>query len=147
MDDRDGFYTLSGYLRQDGEALTAAMEDYLEMICRAMAESGAVRLKELARRLHVRPSSASKMVAHLGKLGYLDAERYGRILVTEKGFAAGNYLLYRHRALTDFFRLLNQTEDELELVEKIEHFIDRRTLENLAGLTDILSNWQGNRLD
>ncbi len=43
----------------------------------------------------------------------------------------GRYLLHRHRVLQDFFCTLNHTEDELELVEKIEHFINHRTVENM----------------
>ena len=46
----------------------------------------------------------------------------------------GAYLLKRHEALNRFFCLLNESEQELELVEKIEHFMDRRTVENIAAL-------------
>ena len=37
--------------------------------------------------------------------------------------------------LQAFFCTLNGTADELEQVEKIEHFMDRRTVENLDRLT------------
>ena len=60
MDEGD-FRTLKGYARQKGPGLTAAMEDYLEMICRCAGEEGFVRVRQLAHRLHVSPSSASKM--------------------------------------------------------------------------------------
>ena len=62
MVDAKGFYTIKGYQIQEGAELTPAMEDYLEMICRLMETHTVVRLGELAEVLHVKPSSASKMI-------------------------------------------------------------------------------------
>lgn len=90
-----------------------------------------IRVSSLAASLHVRPSSASKMLDNLRKAGYIDFKKYGSIMVTDKGYEEGRYLLHRHRVLQDFFCTLNHTEDELELVEKIEHFINHRTVENM----------------
>lgn len=138
MVDKNGFYTMKGYQIQEEAELTPAMEDYLEMICRMMEDCTVVRLGELAERLHVKPSSASKMIRLLSETGYIDAEKYGYILLTEKGRLSGNYLLYRHDVLQRFLCKLNDSESELEQVEKIEHFFDKRTVENLDKLTAIL---------
>lgn len=127
------FHTLKGYPMET--ELTAAMEDYLEMICRLMGKRAVVRSGELAEMLHVKPSSASKMIQQLKLTGYLYAEKYGYILLTEKGRKAGDYLLYRHDVLQRFLRALNHSDDELEQVEKIEHFLNKSTLENLSALT------------
>ncbi|HPE16802.1 MAG TPA: iron dependent repressor, metal binding and dimerization domain protein [Oscillospiraceae bacterium] len=129
------FYTMKGYQVNAPGELTPAMEDYLEMICRLLGQKEVVRIGELAERLHVRPSSTSKMIGLLKSAGYVDSEKYGYILLTEKGREAGNYLLYRHEVLRRFLCALNHTEDELEQVEKIEHFLDRSTVENLSALT------------
>ncbi len=99
-----------------------------------------VRIQELSERLHVKPSSASKMVNALKERGYLSFEKYGYLTVTPKGREAGNYLLYRHNVLHEFLCLLNDSENELEQVEKIEHFIDRRTIEHLQALLDELNS-------
>lgn len=138
LEKHEGFYTLKGYARNEPEGLSPAMEDYLEMICRLCREAGVARVSELAQTLHVRPSSASKMVANLREAGYLSFERYGYIVPTARGEEMGRYLLQRHRVLHSFFCLLNGSEEELRQVEKIEHFIDRRTVENLARLTEKL---------
>ncbi len=136
MEQDAGFYTLKGYQRFDHVGnLTAAQEDYLEMICRMLRRQEPVRVNELADRLHVKPSSASKMLSLLKDDGYLSFERYGRITATQKGLAAGEYLLYRHAVLQEFLCALNGTESELTQVERIEHFIDRVTVENLERLT------------
>lgn len=138
MVDTKGFYTMKGYQINEAAELTPAMEDYLEMICRLMEDCSVVRLGELAEGLHVKPSSASKMIRLLSETGYINAEKYGYILLTEKGRQAGNYLLYRHDVLQRFLCILNHSESELEQVEKIEHFFDKRTVENLDKLTAML---------
>ncbi|MDD2956318.1 MAG: metal-dependent transcriptional regulator [Oscillospiraceae bacterium] len=130
------FYTLKGYSLQKSGAVTGAMEDYLEMICRLARSGVSARVGLLAAKLHVRPSSASKMVGQLRRLGLVAFEPYGAAVIpTPRGRELGEYLLWRHHLLHRFFCRVNGTENELELVEKIEHFLDRRTLENLCQLT------------
>ena len=63
------FYTQKGYQMRSQHALTGAMEDYLEMICRQAEADGCARIGLLAEGLNVRPSSASKMVYQLRTLG------------------------------------------------------------------------------
>lgn len=140
----EGFYTMKGYERCNGEELTTSMEDYLEMVCRMETEGAPIRVGSLAASLHVRPSSASKMLNNLREAGYIDFKKYGTIMVTDKGHSEGRYLLHRHQVLHDFFCALNHTEDELEQVEKIEHFINRRTVENMEQMIPFLSRFTGN---
>lgn len=135
MDKAGDFYTLKGYQVKETGPLTPAMEDYLEMISRLLRKNKVVRIGELAYELHVKPSSASKMIRQLKAAGYVEFENYGYISLTEKGQKAGDYLLYRHDVLYRFLCVLNHTEDELEQVEKIEHFLNRTTVENLHTLT------------
>ncbi|MBS5844042.1 MAG: winged helix-turn-helix transcriptional regulator [Clostridiales bacterium] len=136
MENGSGFYTLKGYSLNENEKLTSSMEDYLEMICRILQKNEVVRIRELAENLHVKPSSASKMVNNLKEAGYIEFKKYGYIAITQKGLETGNYLLHRHRVLHDFLCLLNHTKDELEQVEKIEHFINKITIDNLERLTE-----------
>ena len=131
-------YTQMGYRLQNAGGLTDTMEDYLEMIARCAQETGYVRMNQLAERLHVRPSSASKMVGKLKELGLLDFEKYGLIGMTEEGRAVGQALLRRHDILHRFFCLLNRSANELEQVERVEHFIHPDTLEHLEALTQRL---------
>ena len=125
------FYTLKGYNMKKETNLTNSMEDYLEMICRLMDDKRYIRVNSLAEKLNVKPSSASKMVLKLKERGYVYFEKYGVIMLTEKGREQGKYLLYRHDILHKFFCLVNKSENELEQVEQIEHFINRDTIENI----------------
>ncbi len=138
MNNKD-FYTLKGYQRNETNELTASMEDYLEMICRLLKNTDVVRINELAEKLHVKPSSASKMVNNLRIAGYIDFEKYGYIVATKKGLEAGKYLLYRHDVLHKFICMINHTDNELVQVEKIEHFINETTINNLEKLTNELT--------
>jgi len=52
----------------------------------------------------------------------------------------GNYLLYRHDVLYRFLYALNHNDDELEQVEKIEHFLNIDTIHNLENLVIQLEN-------
>ena len=139
MDNGQGasaFHTLKGYQMQNIGEITESMEDYLEMISRYIQENGYVRMSFLADKLNVRPSSASKMVGKLRDMRLVEFEKYGLITLTEKGRAVGQYLLWRHQVLNDFFCLLNHSEYELEQVELVEHFMTRKAVENLEKLTE-----------
>ena len=134
MDTNSGFHTLKGYELLEDNKITKSMEDYLEMICRYAKQEHFVRINFLASRLNVRPSSASNMVYNLKIAGLLSFEKYGVTQPTRKGWELGSYLLYRHDVLNRFFCLLNQSEDELEQVEQIEHFMNKDTVINLEKL-------------
>ena len=138
MEEEQAFYTQKGYEMRSGQTVTSAMEDYLEMAARLAQQGGRVRVGDLARMLHVKASSATKMVQQLAQAGLVRGERYGEVLLTEQGAAAGEYLLYRHEVLHRFLCLLNHTDNELEQVEKLEHFLEKRTVENLESLVQRL---------
>lgn len=140
MSQTDGFYTMKGYELNTDSELTSAMEDYLEMITRLTRQNQSVRVSDLSRMLHVKAPSVTKMVQQLGQTGFIQAEKYGDIYLTEKGLEAGNYLLYRHGVIHRFLCALNHSDNELEQVEKIEHFLDCTTIKNLELLTARLTD-------
>lgn len=132
--DHDDYYTLKGYVNKEQHELSYAMEDYLEMICRSCASNEFVRVNDLSIRLNVTPPSASKMVTKLKNLGYVEFEPYGIIKPTLKGWEVGRYFLQRHDVINEFFQVVNHSVNELEITEKIEHFLDKRTILNMKNL-------------
>lgn len=134
----DGFYTMKGYTLMSAGELTSAMEDYLEMIARMRQNGSRVRVVDISSRLHVKASSVTKMIQQLSKAGLVNARKYGDIELTQKGDAHGEYLLYRHDVIHRFLCMLNESDNELEQVEKIEHFIDEKTVRNLYLLCEKL---------
>ena len=130
----DEFYTVRGYqlLNKNDRLLTSAMEDYLEMIYRNVITDGYIRINNLSQLLNVRPSSATKMVQKLASLGFIKYEKYGIILLTERGLELGKFLLDRHNTIEEFLNILGVTENILLQTELIEHNITRGTLENIS---------------
>ena len=82
------------------------------------------------------------MVTKLSQEGFLEYQKYGIITLTELGKQWGEYFIYRHQVLNNFLCLLNNSHNELEQVEKIEHFLNKKTIDNLALLTKELHNLQ-----
>ena len=137
------FHTVRGYqmLNAEKKLLTSSMEDYLEMICRLCAEEGYARINRLAERLHVRPSSATKVVQRLALCGMIDYQRYGIIRLTEKGRGVGGYLLHRHSVLETFLQNLGIQETRLRDTEMIEHDISPHALERIESLNIFFSTY------
>ncbi|MCL2857621.1 MAG: metal-dependent transcriptional regulator [Oscillospiraceae bacterium] len=136
MPENDKFYTLKGYALIEGNAITSSMEDYLEMIHRIHTGGEAVRISTLAERLNVKPSSATKMVGNLKKQGLVLSEKYSYITLTDAGDELGKYLVFRHDTLHSFLCYINKSKNELEQVEKIEHFVNAETVRNIKKLLD-----------
>lgn len=147
MSESDGFYTLKGYQSNQKPELTAAMEDYLEMIYRMSSTNKRVRTVELSQMLHVKPSSVTKMITQLTNAGFVNSQKYGYTELTDKGNREGEYLLNRHRILNDFFCALNSTDNELEQVEKTEHFFSKKSIEQLEKWTKIINSIKNNSIE
>jgi len=133
MSDSDKFYTVRGYeiLKKHKKLLTYSMEDYLEMIYRKSLSEGYTRINALSKSLNVRPSSATKMVQKLAKLGFVRYRKYDVILLTEKGKDMGKFLLDRHNIIEKFFNILGLKENILVNIELMEHNITNNALEEI----------------
>lgn len=129
------FRTVRGYQlanRKEGQ-LTPAMEDYLEMAFRLCTEHDYARIGQLSELLHVKPSSASKMISKLAGLGYLKYDRYEIIQLTEVGREIGAYLLKRHETVEAFLKLVGSS-NPLEETELIEHTLSPSTVAAIGDL-------------
>ncbi len=131
------FHTVRGYqiLSQQEKKLSSAMEDYLEMTYRLCIRNNYARVGKLSELLNVKPSSASKMISKLAKLGYLEYDRYEVILLTENGREIGAYLLERHDTVEQFFKLIGK-KDPLEETELVEHSLSPATVADLSTLIE-----------
>ncbi len=125
------FYTFTGYMKKE-KGLTAAMEDYIEMIYRLSMDKGFTRINDLSSSLNVQPPSATKAAQKLAELNLADYEKYGYITLNEEGKRLGEGLLRRHMMVEEFLRLLGVSDNILEEVEKIEHILDEETLKCIS---------------
>ncbi len=125
-------------LNAENKLLTSSMEDYLEMIYRICIEEGYARINQLAKRLNVRPSSATKVAKKLGGLGLVKYQRYGIIELTKEGKEIGEFLLKRHNIIEVFLKNLGIEETLLKDTEMIEHDVSLNTLQNIHILNQFL---------
>jgi Mn-dependent DtxR family transcriptional regulator len=122
------FYTFNEYMKKDDTSLTASMEDYIEMIFRLTVTNGFTRINELSQSLNIQPSSATKMVQRLAEMGYIKYEKYGFIMLEEKGKTIGSWLLKRHNIIENFIRIIGVGDSKiLQETEKIEHTLSNET--------------------
>lgn len=99
------------------EALTEAVEEYLEAIHGLTAAGETSSVTGLAARLGVRPASVTGMLKRLASLGLVTHQRYGRIGLTREGERRAHEVIRRHRLaermLTDLLYMpLDQVHDE-----------------------------------
>lgn len=93
-------------LNSENKLLTASMEDYLEMIKRICIDNKYIRINQLASKLNVSPSSASKTIQKLKKLGLVESQKYGIVTLTDEGNQIGTFLLKRHNIIETFLKIL-----------------------------------------
>jgi Mn-dependent DtxR family transcriptional regulator len=139
MSDQE-FYTFSEYMRKDQEILSPSAEDYMEMIYRLSKNQGFTRVNDLAMALNVQPPSVTKMIQKLSEINLIKYEKYGVIMLEDKGLKLGKALLYRHNLIEDFLKLLNITEGILAETEKMEHTINNEILTGIKDLVDFFND-------
>jgi Mn-dependent DtxR family transcriptional regulator len=137
---KDNFYTFGEYMKKDNHTLTASMEDYLEMIYRLSLKSHFTRVHALAKALNVQPPSATKMIQKLSEYDLIHYEKYGIITLTDKGINVGAFLLDRHNTIENFLKLLGLSSTLLEQTEKIEHTLNKDTLDSIKNLINFLNS-------
>lgn len=135
------FRTSRGYqiINQQEGQLSSAMEDYLEMIYRFCCKDGYTRVGKLSEGLHVKPSSASKMIFKLADMGYIKYDRYEIVQLTDIGKENGAYLLLRHNIVEEFLQFIG-SENALEETELIEHSLSPSTIKSVHTLLEFFKS-------
>jgi len=140
--DNNNFHTFNEYMKKLDSALTASMEDYLEMIYRLSEKTGYTRINELSEALNIQPPSATKMVQRLGKLKLIKYEKYGIIILEELGRQLGEILIKRHNTIETFLKILGISEKTLlKETEKVEHTLSD---EAIKCIEDFIEFTKGN---
>ncbi|MGC9181010.1 metal-dependent transcriptional regulator [Thermogladius sp.] len=122
---------------------TARAEDYLEAIY-ILSLKGKPRVRELARRLCVSPSSVVEFLRRLAEQGYITYKKGGEIKLTEKGLEVAKRIYERHQVLTEFLTYIGVPRDIAEIDAcKIEHLLHDETVERITEFVKKLSREQG----
>jgi len=113
---------------------TPSMEDYLEKIYQISQRKGYARVSDVAQALGLQLPSVTRMIQKMGDKDLVNYEKYGGIVLTDKGQELGQFLHDRHQVLELFLQLLG-VEDQAVIyqdVEGIEHHISTQTLRQIV---------------
>lgn len=106
-------------------------EDYLEAIY-TLSQKGKPKVRELARRLCVSPSSVVEFLRRLSEQGYIIYKKGGEIRLTEKGLEVARKIYHRHVVLTEFLTYIGVPRDIAEIDAcRIEHLLHDETVERI----------------
>lgn len=114
---------------------TEVAEDYVELVDDLIAEKGEARAVDLAERLGVSAATVNKTVKRLQREGYLNAQPYRSIFLTEQGKAMADASRERHQLVYDFLLAIGVSEQTAVLdAEGIEHHVSEETLTKFRAL-------------
>lgn len=104
-------------------------EDYVEAITDLTAETGEARVVDLAKRLGVTHVTVIHTIARLQKAGFVTAQPYRAIFLTDRGRDLAATCKSRHETVVSFLRSLGISERIAEMdAEGIEHHVSPETL-------------------
>ena len=114
--------------------LSSSLEDYLEAIYDIKNEENIVRITDISTKLSVEKPSVNTAIKKLKNLNLVIHEKYGNIILTEKGEEEASRVKAKHNII---LRFLNDILG-VPIVEadrdacKIEHAISNSTFERLS---------------
>jgi DtxR family manganese transport transcriptional regulator len=104
-------------------------QDYVEAIADLTASQGEARVVDLAKRLGVTHVTVIRTIARLQKVGFVTAQPYRAIFLTDAGHKLAEESKQRHETVMAFLRSLGISKRIAELdAEGIEHHVSPETL-------------------
>ncbi|MGB0865503.1 MAG: manganese-binding transcriptional regulator MntR [Granulosicoccaceae bacterium] len=108
---------------------TEVAEDYVELVDDLIEEKGEARAVDLAERLGVSAATVNKTVKRLQREGYLNAEPYRSIFLTDQGKAMADASRERHELVYSFLIAIGVSEETATIdAEGVEHHVSEETL-------------------
>ena len=121
--------------------LSENLEDYLEVIYQLETTEKVARAKDIAANLGIKPGSVTGGLKALDKKGLINYEPYAYITLTDAGKEIAEEITRRHEILNQFLSQVLQVDAETADATacRIEHVIDKTTLQRLGCFVDFLS--------
>jgi DtxR family Mn-dependent transcriptional regulator len=119
--------------------LSERVEDYLEAIHNVHNRKGYVRVKDVANTLSITCPSVTEMLKKLVSLRLISYEKYGRVILTEKGSEIARTVKDRHDTLVKLLTLAGVPDDTADKDACVmEHHLSPVSLEQLKKLVGCL---------
>jgi len=108
-------------------------EEYLETMYLLYKNKGVIRVKDIAKRMRVRPPSVIDALKKLSSKGLVEYEKYDRILLTEEGRRIAEDIYAKHKFLTEFFVEILGIPPEIAEADacQFEHYVHDETVERM----------------
>jgi len=118
--------------------LTESLEDYLLEIFRIYNEKKIVRIKDIAKKRHVKLPSVVKALQELSLRKYVKHEKYGHVELTDYGIERAREIYEKHRKIFNFlYSILGINADIAEKdAHKMEHFLHEDSIKRLTNFTN-----------
>jgi DtxR family Mn-dependent transcriptional regulator len=111
------------------DGLTARAEDYLRAVYEITKQKGYARIKDVAGKLSVQPSTAVEMIKKLHVNEFVFYEKYGGITLTPRGKEVAEAIKKRHDTFKRFLQIiLVPKEIALKDAHVLEHQLDSKTI-------------------
>ena len=110
--------------------LSTSMENYLETILWISEKEGSAHITEIAERLEIAASSVHETIRKLSNLSLVKQEKYGPVILTEKGEKYAKSIACKHQIIKQFLveilEVNEKTADQDACM--IEHEISNQTM-------------------
>ena len=112
------------------KCLTGSLEDYLEVVYIIEQSGKEARLTDIANFLSFSKASVSRAISTLKAENIVLQEKYGKIVLTEKGRKIAANVYDRHKILTKFFTDILKVSPEIAETDacRAEHILSKETL-------------------
>jgi len=129
--------------------LSASLEDYLEAIHNLSSKTGAVRSKDIAKRLAVARASVTGALRLLKGKGLANYEPYGPVTLTPSGQRIASEVAAKHRVLKAFFvNILGVNDlDAQRAACRAEHAMGSDIIERLLSFVEYVDHGRLNGRD
>jgi len=118
----------------EAAGLSAALEDYLEIISQLAAEHGVARASNIADALSVHKSTVTSALKGLAERGLINYSPYALVTLTPSGRRVAREIRKRHGVIRRFLEEVLSVEAPVAEANacRMEHVVDREVLERLA---------------
>ncbi len=119
--------------KEPKDALSKTAEDYLEVMYVLEKTYGRIRIKDIAERLGIKPSSVIEYLKRLTAEGLVYYKPGTRARLTDKGRKIAEKIYERHKILKEFLVLIGVPEEIADMDAcYIEHGIHPETLKKIV---------------
>jgi DtxR family Mn-dependent transcriptional regulator len=123
------------------EALSGRSEDYLRGLYEIMERKGYARIKDIARKLGVQPSSAVEMMKKLNRKGLVVYEKYGGVTLTSEGEDVAKAVEERHETFKKFLEIILVPENIASKdAHVLEHKLDPKTILQFTRFVEFITS-------